>query len=1347
MKDDATRDEVKPSEGEAEAQPETNGQSPETSTASPEVDPLEWSQDEALRDLVALARERSKLEKKIHEEFTAKTDVIDKNYKQSSAKAKQQHDDSKSAALEVFAASEKEITEEYDNDYNSNEQEYSTTRNNAISEYETAEETAAKLKQETQWEATTVFEATKKGPTQRLAELKKRIANHKAHFGQFENETRDLLDEYKMSSVLGEISEQPREVEEGQDVFKVLQELVQESHSLLLQLNDLGSAKLFTRGRWLWLFIVPFVLGAVGGGFALGWSNFALWLGAGGGAAVVVGALLWFVLRMRAKKNVGEICEAFEECLAEGAYISRQCVSAAEERAAKEIAETERKRDAQTVRAEKQYQVTHKEITTKREKTLAAATEKHEPLRKKFKLRRDKKLAEATKIRDSKLEEAKELFDKQTAEMESRYKTNKGKVDEWHEANWSKMAERWKQQVTEFHAARERLTALSDPLFPPFDPENWKRWETPSEIPPVVQYGKFDIDMNEIEGGVPLDESLQKIGPEKFELPALLPFPQHCSLLFESNEDGFQAATDAMQGMMLRLFTAIPPAKCRFTIIDPVGLGENFAAFMTLADYDEALVAARIWTETQHIEQRLADLSETIENVIQKYLRNEFETIDAYNDYAGEVAEPFRILVVANFPTNFNENAAKRLVSLAGRGPRCGIYTLVLCDTRQKLPQGVEMEDLEQHATVLEWRDDRYVLNHPIYKDYPLRLEGPPEPEQFKAILQDAGQKAKLAKRVEVPFEMVAPPESEWWKGDSRRDVDVPLGRAGATKNQHMVLGHGTSQHVLMAGKTGSGKSTLLHVLITNLALKYSPDEVQFYLIDFKKGVEFKHYAKLKLPHARAVAIESEREFGLSVMQSLDGEMKRRGDLFRSLGLQDVHAYRNLETGTPMPRILLLVDEFQELFVEDDKISQDAAVLLDRLVRQGRAFGIHVMLGSQSLGGANSLPRATLGQMAVRVAMQCSESDAQLILSDENSAARLLSRPGEAIYNDANGLFEGNHPFQVVWLSDEKREKYLNRVLEMGREMGYKPPDDQVVFEGNEPAVISDCSPLCEVIEESDWSDAVKAPQVWLGDAVTIKPPTAAIFRRQGGANMFIVGQAEESALGVMASTMLSLGSQYAPLGSGPPSATAQFCLLDGTPDDSEQAGELAKVAAALPHNVTVVPRIQTAEMLGDISEEVNRRLADSDTQSPAIFVLIHDLARFRDLRTKEDDWGFSSSDDEDKTTPPDKLLGNILREGPGLGVHVIVWCDTATNLGRTFDRATLREFDIRVLFQMSPADSTNLIDTPIANKLGHNRGLIFNEEQGSMEKFRPFDFPPQQWLDETKATLVAKKPSSIAQN
>ena len=99
-------------------------------------------------------------------------------------------------------------------------------------------------------------------------------------------------------------------------------------------------------------------------------------------------------------------------------------------------------------------------------------------------------------------------------------------------------------------------------------------------------------------------------------MPAFLSFPDRCSLLLKASEEGRALAVTTLQTIMLRLLTALPAGKARFTIIDPVGLGQNFSAFMHLADYDEALVGSRIWTETSHIEQRLVDLTEHIQFVI-----------------------------------------------------------------------------------------------------------------------------------------------------------------------------------------------------------------------------------------------------------------------------------------------------------------------------------------------------------------------------------------------------------------------------------------------------------------------------------------------------------------------------------------------------------------------------------------------------------------------------------------------------------------------------------------------------------------------------------------------------------
>src|SRR5262249_543558 len=169
----------------------------------------------------------------------------------------------------------------------------------------------------------------------------------------------------------------------------------------------------------------------------------------------------------------------------------------------------------------------------------------------------------------------------------------------------------------------------------------------------------------------------------------------------------------------------------------------------------------------------------------------------------------------------------------------------------------------------------------------------------------------------------------------------------------------------------------------------------------------------------------------------------------------------------------------------------DAAWLLARLVRQGRAFGLHVLLGSQTLGGAYTLARITIDQMAVRIALQCSDADGHIILSDDNSAARLLSRPGEAIYNDPNGLVEGNNLFQGGWLDADRREEYLQRIQELAQRGNPAFSREQIVFEGNIPSDVAKNPLLHERLVAPTWPAAPPAEAcAWLGEAVAIKDPT-----------------------------------------------------------------------------------------------------------------------------------------------------------------------------------------------------------------------------------------------------------------
>jgi hypothetical protein len=989
-----------------------------------------------------------------------------------------------------------------------------------------------------------------------------------------------------------------------------------------------------------------------------------------------------------------------------------------------ELTKEEKLRDEQLAQVEEKYRINAATIASRRETELKQAKEKFPLLLTTFVQQRDAGLRQADEKQRRRVAEVKQWADATARQAEEKRRKILEESKQKHEKGYVALVRSWQQTVAQAVALTKELEQQSRQLCPAWDDPVWTNRTPPKSTPPALRFGDYQVTADTLAEGPP-DERWKL---PALTLPALLAFPQRASVLLRARDTGRQKAVQALQVLMLRYLTTLPPGKARFTIIDPVGLGENFAAFMHLADYDEALVTNRIWTEPDHIEQRLADLAAHMENVIQKYLRNQYKSIEEYNAAAGEVAEPFRVLVVANFPTNFSSESAKRLLSIAASGPSCGVFVLVSADTRQAMPDGFNIDDLEQSCVTVAWKEPRFIWKDADFTRFPLAIEAPPEAAVFNRLVHDVGAKAKDANRVEVSFDFIAPKAEAYWTQTSRAGVEVALGRAGATKRQHLRLGQGTAQHVLIAGKTGSGKSTLLHALITNLALNFGPDEIELYLVDFKKGVEFKTYANFEMPHARVIAIESEREFGLSVLQRLDLELRTRGERFRTLGVHDVKGYRDA-SGQKCARILLIVDEFQEFFTEDDKLAQEAALLLDRLVRQGRAFGLHILLGSQTLGGAYTLARSTIDQMAVRIALQCSEADANLILSKDNSAARLLSRPGEAIYNDQNGLLEGNDIFQVCWLPDERREILLERVQTMAQKRGFVPPRPQLVFEGNAPADVHKNHLLMQALEAPQWPASVSAANAWVGEAIAIKDPTLAVFRRQTSSNLLLLGQHDEGSLGILSTALVGLAAQH---------GNARFYVLDGSTADSTLAGVLKRVTEALPHESRVGGWREVPAFLTELNEEVERRQKTHDGDFPEVYLFLYGLHRFRDLRKQEDDFGFSRRGEEKAN--PAKQLDTLLKEGPGVGIHVLMWCDSLNNFNRALERAALREFEMRVLFQMSANDSSTLIDSPVASKLGMNRALFHNEDLALPEKFRPYSLPTEAWLAEVKELLGRKR-------
>ncbi len=874
-----------------------------------------------------------------------------------------------------------------------------------------------------------------------------------------------------------------------------------------------------------------------------------------------------------------------------------------------------------------------------------------------------------------------------------------------------------------WQACRERF-----PVWHRFVPERWQPAEEPAEY---VFIGQMDYDLIEHAGA--REGWFADRADACFCLPALVPLPPSGALMLDVPPQRHRDAVGWQRNFIARYLQAVPPGRFRLLLLDPAFLGDPFSGLMHLADYDRSVVSGRIWSEPRAIDQQLERLQEQLETVIQAFLRDRFATLREYNRSAGEVAEPYRLVVLTDCPDSLPESALHRLHAIATNATRCGVTLLLLRPARSS-PLGAVEEEVLGPVSLSGQLDYPQLRFDEVAGERlpPVELEAAPPSELFTRLVHRVGALVAEAGRVEVPFERILPEPAQWWQASTRDGLAVPLGVIGAQAVQELQLGRGTAQHVLVAGRTGSGKSNLLHVLITSAALKYSPNELLLYLVDFKKGVEFKAYASYELPHARVVAIESEREFGLSVLQQLDHELQRRGELFRAAGVQDLPSYRRARPNEPMPRILLIVDEFQEFFVEDDQIAQQASLLLDRLVRQGRAFGMHVLLGSQTLGGAYSLARSTVSQMGVRIALQCSEGDAHLILSEDNPAARLLSRPGEAIYNDANGLVEGNRRFQIAWLPAPVRDRYLAEVRRLAEQAQWHRDVPMLVFEGNVPADLARNDELSDLLARPWQPDAPQqALQLWLGESVALPRPVAAMLEPRAGSNLLLVGQDAVGAAGILVSSLLSAAAQRPPAGSD----GLRIYIADEAAPERCHRQLWRQLAEFLPHQV---------ELLGSgrAVEELVLRLADEldrhESDGAVTLVVLYDIARIRALRAADELFSFTDTGGQDGADVS-RRFRKLYEEGPERNVHLLVWCDTAAGAQRVFGRSGVREFGLRVVFQMSANDSTTLIDSPAAARLGVYRALFYDEDRGTLEKFRPYAVPELVQLKELARRIAAR--------
>lgn len=812
------------------------------------------------------------------------------------------------------------------------------------------------------------------------------------------------------------------------------------------------------------------------------------------------------------------------------------------------------------------------------------------------------------------------------------------------------------------------------------------RWDSPvpaESVERFVRLGALQVNLPEALGIT--------------SIPALAAFPLDAGVAVGSDVANRDRATSLLRALVLRLFAAVPPGGLHVKAVDPVSLGQSVAEFRHLSEYDAQLMDEKTWTSERDIERLMDDLSDHLEVVISKYLRGQFETIDDYNRHAGEVAQPYRVLVVFDYPSGFSDRASRQLLSLIENGSRCGVYTLLHYDrsagngeSRREVP----IDRLVHSMQKVVWSDGgaRLELTDPVGQvnlgllpdeAAPVTFDKDGQPETgFAMLLPRIGTyvKQRLAKPAAVTLDTLLPvlnrsrsgvlPDfaqgapsfttnpTTWWQARTMGTAVALLGRSGAEGVASMYFSStDVAGGAIMVGLPRSGKTTSLHSMILTMSMLYSPEELELYLIDAKHGVEFKVYEDL--PHARMVSIHSEREFSLAVLKSIEAKIQERAELMKAdgAGRANLTEYREA-TGNKLPRIVVIIDEFHEIFEEPDRVGQEAFAAFSNIVRMGPFSGVHIVVASQTLSSMPAMDRPTLMLLPQRVTFMCNDYDAEIVMGDVNKAPRLLSKTGEGLFNPSRGEESKNQLFKGLYIPTDERAALINQLAQKAATAGWTHRPR--VFDGD--AVVA--RPLSRPVNGAP-SSRLTIP---LGEPFSLADQESIALRRTRGANLLLLGDSDDetnrdfAVRGGLHSCVLAARSQG-----------VDVTVLDFLGDEEIDNG-LAVMEVADALGATYVRSRGADAPLVSLAGTVEERTAAGEYKAPTKLLVIFGLERALSLNPV-DPFG----DDEAEEPSPGANLTAILRGGPEVGVHVVISADRTKTVERRIGSDLLQEFTIRV--------------------------------------------------------------------
>lgn len=462
-------------------------------------------------------------------------------------------------------------------------------------------------------------------------------------------------------------------------------------------------------------------------------------------------------------------------------------------------------------------------------------------------------------------------------------------------------------------------------------------------------------------------------------------------------------AVKVMNQILLGCLLSLPKGKVRIDFINP-SLSNKSATISSRLPSD----MYKIFIEKKEILDFTASLTSRIKETLRKGAKPELPA--------------YEIVVLLDYPYRF-DSLTEDMRLLIEQGQQAGIHFVVLNDLRRNF-------ESKQSYDILSLKDEYFqefgAFNDAKKEDYDSTLFLTYQIFDQPVILQNCFDYLNNETKENSSSELV---ESETEYAAAENGLKVPVGKPIDRKTMEFSLGQDGHVHSFIIGQTGKGKSVLLNNIIIKAIQKYSPEDLQLYLLDLKLGgVGFNRYKEVK--HVRALLVDNtDIQIILEILRDLSEQMYKRGNLLRETGVEKIDDYNKANPDNRMSRIWVVIDECHVLFEHNSnsegKAMREISKILSKVATEGRNQGVHLIMATQTLANSD-IPTEILNQFTDRYILNCAHNDSERLCSD---SSRLTSKfgKGDVYYHNTGDIPDTQ--FHTFYISEEETKSQISTAV------------------------------------------------------------------------------------------------------------------------------------------------------------------------------------------------------------------------------------------------------------------------------------------------------------------------------